>query len=291
MSEQNQTVSRRYFLEIMNQANWNTLHEILTPDFVFTLPTHPEPYRTPDGFKELVTMLHGAFPDFYIDIRDMVSDGDTVVTRWWGGGRHTGGPLRTTSGDLKASGRRFDIDGITWHVFRDGKIAEAIGHEDTLGLMLQLGAIPPPPDAPVPLNPGDARGLVARYFGEIMNQGKLDVVPQVLHPKFSFVIPTLPEPVTGYDGFSAFVTGLRTAFPDLKFEVLREIASSNRVASRWRFTGTHKGTFLGMPPTGRAIQDLGIDIFQISSGKILRIDVNEDDFGLMRQLGLFGASK
>jgi steroid delta-isomerase-like uncharacterized protein len=291
MSEQNEILARRYFLEIMNQANWKTLYEILSPDFVFTLPTHPEPYRTPDGFKQLVTMLHGAFPDFYIDIRDMMSDGDTVVTRWWGGGRHTGGPLRTTAGDLQASGRRFDIDGITWHTIRDGKIVEGIGHEDTVGLMAQLGALPLPPDPRPPLAPGDARRLVARYFGEIMNQGKLEVVPQILHPKFSFSIPTLPEPVTGYDGFTGFVTGLRTAFPDLKFEVLREMATSTRVASRWRFTGTHRGPFLGAPPTGRSIEDLGIDIFQISGGKILTVNVNEDDFGLMRQLGLFGPSR
>src|ERR1700750_1430157 len=115
MSEENQVLARRYFLEIMNQANWDTLHEILAPEFVFTLPTHPEPYRTPDGFKQLVTMLHSAFPDFYIDIRDMLSQGDTVVTRWYGGGTHLGGALHTVEGDIPASGRHFDIDGMTWH--------------------------------------------------------------------------------------------------------------------------------------------------------------------------------
>jgi len=52
----------------MNMANMETLYEILSPDFIFTLATHPEPYLGPDGFKKLVTMLHSAFPDINIHI-------------------------------------------------------------------------------------------------------------------------------------------------------------------------------------------------------------------------------
>ena len=64
--EENKAIARRYFAEIMNLANMDTLYELLSTDFVFTLPTHPEPYKGPDGFKDLVMMLHGCFPDFYI---------------------------------------------------------------------------------------------------------------------------------------------------------------------------------------------------------------------------------
>ena len=46
----NKAVSRRYFHEIMNQANEATAREILSDEFVFTLPTHPEPFKGPDGF-------------------------------------------------------------------------------------------------------------------------------------------------------------------------------------------------------------------------------------------------
>lgn len=287
MSQENKKIVRRYFLEIMNQANWDTLHEILDEDFVFTLPTHPEPYRGPDGFKELVSMLHEAFPDFYINIEDMMADGETVVTRWFGGGTHEGGPLHTVQGDLPASGRHFDIDGMTWHTVRNGKIVEAIGHEDTLGLMLQLGVMPPPPSDRVETTPEQNRALVARYFNEIMNEGKLDVVPEVLHPNFAFIIPTQPEPIVGYEAFSGFVTYLRNAFPDIRFTVMREAAEGNKVASRWRINATHKGEFLGMPATDNTVEDFGIDVFKVSNGKILQVHVNENDFGLMEQLGMF----
>ena len=83
MSEEirNKWIAMRYFKEIMTDGNLGSIYELLAPDFVFTLPTHPEPYRGPDGFKELVTMLHGCFPDFYIHAKDMVAMGDMVVLR------------------------------------------------------------------------------------------------------------------------------------------------------------------------------------------------------------------
>lgn len=288
MSEENKVISRRYFLELLNLAEDASFTEVLAPDFIFTLPTHPEPYRGPEGFKSLVAMLHGAFPDFYINVQDMVADGDTVVTRWRGGGTHKGGPLHTIKGDIPASGKHFEIDGMTWHRIANGKIAESIGHEDTVGLLVQLGVVPM--ERPQPkTTPQQNRGLVARYFGEIMNQGKLEVIPQVIHEDFAFIIPTQPEPFRGHEGFKGFVTYLRNAFPDIEFEVLREIAEGNKVASRWKITATHKGEFLGAKPTGAHIEDYGIDIFTITDGKIRTVHVNENDFGLMQQMGMIPA--
>ncbi len=61
--EFNKTIARRYYDEILNQGKMETIDELMSPDFLFTIPTHPEPYHGPDGFKNLVNMLRGAFPD------------------------------------------------------------------------------------------------------------------------------------------------------------------------------------------------------------------------------------
>lgn len=281
----NKAISRRYFYQIMNGMNSDTAYEILDPDFVFTLPTHPEPFHGPDGFLGLVNMLHTSFPDFYINPQEMVAGGDWVITRWIGGGTHTGGPLVTVKGDVPASGNFFEIDGMTWHTIKDGKITESIGHEDTLGLMLQLGVIPSEPKGPES-DPKDNETLATRYFQEIMSEGKLDVVEEILTPDFQFIIPTQPEPITGYEAFKGFVQYLRNAFPDIKFSVLRQTSEGNKVASRWSIEGTHNGEFLGAAPTGNHIKDFGIDIFTIKNGKIASVHVNENDFGLMQQLGV-----
>jgi len=174
---------------------------------------------------------------------------------------------------------------MTWLRMKDGKIVESLANEDTLGLLMQLGVIPVPGGPPPQTTVDENRAIVARYFNEVMNEGDLGVVDEVFAPNFAFRIPTLPEPVRGPDGFRAFVTGLRDAFPDIHFTVEREVAEGNKVACRWTITATHKGTFLGVPPSGNAIADQGIDIFTIGNGKIVEMFVNENDFGLMQQLG------
>ncbi|MEO6286384.1 MAG: ester cyclase family protein [Dyadobacter sp.] len=280
----NKVLSRRYFYQIMNGVNEQVAHEILSEDFVFTLPTHPEPFHGPDGFMGLVRMLHSSFPDFYINPQEMVAGGDWVITRWRGGGTHTGGPLLTVKGDVNATGKFFEIDGMTWHTIKDGKITESIGHEDTLGLMLQLGVLPSEA-APVTQDLDHNQQLASRYFEEIMSQGNLDVIEEILDPEFAFIIPTQPEPIAGYPAFKGFVSYLRNAFPDIKFTVMRQTAEGNKVASRWNIEGTHLGEFLGAPATGNHVKDYGIDIFTIKNGKIVSVHVNENDFGLMQQLG------
>ena len=283
--DNNKALARRYFHEIMNAANEDTAHEILSSDFVFTLPTHPEPFVGPDGFIGLVRMLHGAFPDFYINPVDMVSGGDWVVTRWRGGGTHMGEALVTVKGDLPAKGEFFEIDGMTWHTIKDGKIVEAIGHEDTVGLMAQLCVIQTGAVAQA-TTPEENDALVIRYFEDIMNQGKIEVIEEILDPTFAFIIPTQPDPISGHKNFRNFVLYLRNAFPDIKFTVLRQFVDGNKVASRWKITGTHKGEFLGAEATDNKIEDFGFDIFTIRNGKIVSVHVNENDFGLMVQIGI-----
>jgi steroid delta-isomerase-like uncharacterized protein len=146
----------------------------------------------------------------------------------------------------------------------------------------QLGILPTSPL--LAENPEQNLKTTHIYFNEIMSQGKLELIEEIMTPDFQFIIPTQPAPIAGYDNMKGFVTYLRTAFPDITFTVEREIASDNKVASRWRIKGTHKGEFLGMPASGNVVEDYGIDIFTFEQGKIKTVHVNENDFGLFQQL-------
>ena len=289
MSEQNKAIARRYYDEIMNGANMETIDELMSPEFIFTIPTHPEPYHGPDGFKELVTMLHGAFPDVHLTIEHLIAEDDTIVGHWTGSGTHKG-VLHTVMGDLPGSGKQFVIDGMSWLRIVDGKIVESLANEDTLGLLQQIGVIPSE-SVPISTSTEENKAIVARYFNEILNQGKLEVIDEIMSPNFAFRIPTLPEPIRGPEGMKQFVTGLRNGFPDIHFTVEREAAEGDKVASRWRILGTHKGEFLGVSPTGNCVEDQGVDIFRIANGKIAEIWVNENDLGLMQQLGVIPSGK
>lgn len=282
---------RRYFYEVFNEGDMQALEEICSPDFIFTLPTHEEPFRGVEGYKGLVNMLRGCFPDVHFAIEDQVVSEDRILTRWTARGTHTGIPFPTVIGDIPAVGNRFVIEGMTWHEIADGKIAVVTANEDGLGLIYQLGRplFPGQPSSTLNPAPADTNMAIAqRYFDEVINEGNLATVEELMAPHFAFHIPTLPDPVRGPEGMKAFVTGLHTGFPDIKFTLEYMIADGPRVAARYQMTGTHSGEFLGAPPSNKVITDVGSDIFHISDGKFVGIWVAEDGVGLLSQMGLLG---
>ena len=68
VEEQNKALARRYYGDIMNGGRLDVIDELTTPDFFFSIPTHPKPFYGPQGLKDEVTMLHGAFPDVHIQV-------------------------------------------------------------------------------------------------------------------------------------------------------------------------------------------------------------------------------
>ena len=60
------------------------------------------------------------------------------------------------------------------------------------------------------------------------------------------------------------------------------------VAARYHWEGTHKGTFLGIPPTGRRIVVRGMDFYRFADGRIVEHWDNVDEFGMLSQLGDLG---
>lgn len=82
------------------------------------------------------------------------------------------------------------------------------------------------------------------------------------------------------------MTGLHATFPDLRFAVHDLIAEADRVVATWTMTGTHHGEWLGVPATGRGLCITGVDMFQITGGRIARIEIQADYLGAMRQMGV-----
>jgi steroid delta-isomerase-like uncharacterized protein len=284
--EKNKDIARRYFLEVMNLAKLDTLYELLSPDFVFTASTLPEPCRGPDRFREMVKMLHCKVPDFYIHVRDMVADGDAVVTRWRGGGTYTDGSLLyTAQGDIAPSASKFELDGVTWHRIKDGRIVESTADEDTASLMRQLGVLPAAQPVVLPDEEVN-QAVVRRYFNEVMNRGELDAVDEIVDPHFHYIVQSKPEPFRGAEGFKGLVRDIRRAFPDIRFEIAGETVEGDKVAVRRKVGGTHKGEFFGAAPTGQFVEASGIDIFTLCRRKILTVHANGNDFGLTLQSDL-----
>ncbi|MGH2896146.1 MAG: ester cyclase [Solirubrobacteraceae bacterium] len=93
---------------------------------------------------------------------------------------------------------------------------------------------------------------------------------------------------TGPEAIKAVVHWLRTAFPDLAYEVQDAFGGGDRVALRCTMRGTHSGEFLGHAPTGRAFAVQQIHVYRLQDGRIVEHWACRDDVGMLRQLGVAG---
>jgi predicted ester cyclase len=78
----------------------------------------------------------------------------------------------------------------------------------------------------------------------------------------------------------------RSAFPDWYEEIVELVAEGNRVAGRFRCSGTHLGEFLGEAPTGRRMEVEEVFFLRAEDGRFVDFWALEDSLGRMRQLGL-----
>ena len=79
------------------------------------------------------------------------------------------------------------------------------------------------------------------------------------------------------------------AFPDSQIVIESCIAEGDRVATRWTLTGTHRGEFMGIPPTGRSIKFEGIEFNRVLDKKIVEHRAIFDNIGLLQQVGAMPA--
>jgi steroid delta-isomerase-like uncharacterized protein len=102
-------------------------------------------------------------------------------------------------------------------------------------------------------------------------------------------LSTFDQLVGGPEEWNRRVANLLSAFPDV--QVIQEdlIAEGDQVVERWTIRGTHQGTFMGIPPTGKYITYTGIDIFRIVDGKLVLVGQSVDRLGMLQQLGVVPA--
>lgn len=126
--------------------------------------------------------------------------------------------------------------------------------------------------------------LVRRLMEEDISQGDAQVAAAIIHP--DFVDHTNPPGMQhGLEGHTAIVQLFRTVFPDLVWHIDDLIAEGDKVVARTTMRGTHLGSFFGVPPSGKTVEMTGVHILRIADGRIIEHWGNNDDLGLMRQLG------
>ena len=94
------------------------------------------------------------------------------------------------------------------------------------------------------------------------------------------------EPLAGRAAVRRQTRLLLRAFPDLRISCDARLQEGEQVPIFWQMTGTHAGSFLNIPPTGRPVAVAGAMRLTLCQGQIQSADVVWDLAGLLRQLGL-----
>ena len=122
-------------------------------------------------------------------------------------------------------------------------------------------------------------------FRAAVNEGRLEAFADLVAPD-SVDHDGGPGQGPGPQGYQAFFTGMRTAFPDLHIEVEHVTAADEDVAFAYTLTGTHSGPFQGHEPTGKSFSVRGVQISRFESGLLSERWGSTDEAGLLKQLGL-----
>ena len=123
--------------------------------------------------------------------------------------------------------------------------------------------------------------VIVRRFIEAYNKRNLDLFDDLLAPDYYDHTSKV-----GVEGLKQLMNMAFKAFPDFHETIEEIIAEGDKVRARITFTGTHKGEFMGIAPTGKKITTEMVDIFRIVNGKLVEYrDVN-NNFDYFKKLGL-----
>jgi steroid delta-isomerase-like uncharacterized protein len=131
--------------------------------------------------------------------------------------------------------------------------------------------------------------LVRHMIEETFNRGNIGRFDEFLAPDFverEVLPPGIPA---GREGVKQLTVMLRSAFPDFQATIEDIVAEGDKVVIRQTWTGTQRGEFMGVPPTGRMVSFGVIDILRLAEGKCVEHWGQMDTMSLMQQLGVIPA--
>jgi steroid delta-isomerase-like uncharacterized protein len=131
----------------------------------------------------------------------------------------------------------------------------------------------------------DNASIVRGFVDEVITQGNIDAAAHYVWEDVVEQVP-LPGQGPGLDGLKDILRAMRSGFPDIVFSIQEQVAEHDKVASRFEWTGTHNGDFLGIAATGRPVRVWGIVIDRLEDGRIKDTRILMDTFGMMAQLGV-----
>ena len=136
-NEENKAIVRR-FINAFGTNDQAMIKEVLARDYVAHGAGAPGPLDR-ETVMQRISAFTAAFSELGVNIEDQIAEGDKIVTRFTGRGTQTGDFF-----GLPPTGKPVEVSAVSIERIKDGRIVERWFNQDDLGLMQQLGVVPPP---------------------------------------------------------------------------------------------------------------------------------------------------
>jgi steroid delta-isomerase-like uncharacterized protein len=133
------------------------------------------------------------------------------------------------------------------------------------------------------------KARIKDFIDRVLTAGEIDATGDYFHSDMVEEVP-FPGQGPGLDGLKETLIRIRRAFPDSQWKVEEQIAEDNKVLTRFLWSGTHQGEFLGIPATNRAIRVWGMVIDRFEDRKVKSTRILLDTLSMMQQLGVLPAA-
>jgi predicted ester cyclase len=252
------------WIAAFDRRDWPALMELTSPQIRARIGSMD---ADRDRLRQFGEMFAAAFPDAKHDVQAFHVAGEyaTVVATF-------SGTHKAELMGIPATNRRVSFGVV--HVDRvvDGRLVEHRGEFDSAGLMQQLTHATGPAT--------DPRALVEEIFRRIDGQDQ-DGALALATPDFMF---QFGDQVMNGQGWKEFSKAFFLGIPDGRHTFTELYAHGDRVTGVGTFTGTHRGTLMGLPATNRSVKLGYICVMQLRDGKLAGIKVQADSAGMMQQL-------
>jgi steroid delta-isomerase-like uncharacterized protein len=136
-TEDNKALVRHLYEDVFNQRNLALADELCATSHVFHNP--PTTLHGREEFKQLLSLYSTAFPDARFTVEDQLAEGDRVASRYTFRGTHQGELM-----GIPPTGKQVTVTGMIINRIVNGKAEEGWLNFDALGMLQQLGVVPPP---------------------------------------------------------------------------------------------------------------------------------------------------
>lgn len=131
------------------------------------------------------------------------------------------------------------------------------------------------------------KNIARREAEEFEGKGNLKVADEVFAPNYRLHFPGYPP--MDVEGHKMLMAAFRSGFPDMRVIIEEQVAEGNFVTNRLKLTGTHTGSFQGIPASGKQVTIVGINIMRFEGNRIVELRGVLDVMGLMQQIGVITA--